>query len=1099
MDTLFKEDLEISVPAQFELSGRIHGALINSLKRPGGKLSSVANEFTERRLQGVFIRTTDGEREITVIPRKTDIEILSAEILRHPAAARMADLKASTTPGVWIKPQPINPSSIATEAFEGVLAEISDSWRDAFSYSEERVIGDTIIQPGLRTPQIGAIHATLGHWTASTAPATVVMPTGTGKTETMLALLVVAQIKRLLVVVPSDALRTQISEKFLSLGVLKASGCLAQDAKLPVVATLDAIPKTTQDVDEIFLRANVIVTTMDAVAQADIEVQLRMAELTSHLFVDEAHHIGANTWREFKAQFSTSLVLQFTATPYRTDGRRVDGKFIYIYPLAKAYAEGYFKKIHFKPVYGLDREDGDRRIIEAVKDTLLRDEVDGFQHLVMARCKTIKIAVTLQALYTQLVPEFSPVLVHSGISSKARAEALRKLRAKETRIVVCVDMLGEGFDLPDLKIAALHDKHKSEAITVQFVGRFTRTRKDLGEATVIANVVAPGMRDSLQALYAEDADWNYILEGLSTKNTAREERRQEVFEGFDESPTDFPLEQLSPRLGAVVYKTTCERWDPSRILDAYPPGSIVSGPSINHAERLAVFVKREEEKLKWTSLRQPVNTSYHLYVCHWDDEQQLLFVSSSNLGDMHPNLAEKIAGSDALRIRGEDIFRVLDGYKRLMLTQLGLSEAIRKPIRYSQFMGSDIAPLLTDDPANRNRMKTNMIGQGYSQNGKSTIGCSVKGKIWSYETVHGFSGWMDWCKEVGRKLLDSTITPTGILRRLVLPTKLGSMPDKHATAINWPEAILHIQDEKVDIVIGGVVIPVFDCDIRVVSQVPGTEIVMRIGNDVNFVDLTMTINASGAHYVGSADGEVRIGKKTMSLVTWFKEDPPHIYFADGNMLLASELMKLPDDHAPAFDPERLVVKNWAGVDLKKESQGKTKDPTSIQRRVIDNLLADGTYDIIFDDDGSGESADVVAIRKEGETLTVAMFHCKYASELNPSARVGDLYEVCGQTQKSIRWRERPDLLLSRLRNREMASRRNRGISRLEKGQISDLIQWNNRWSEFDYRYEMTAVQPGYSKAEAIRQQDKGQLELLAATQSLLMDTWVIPFTFQCSA
>jgi superfamily II DNA or RNA helicase len=37
------------------------------------------------------------------------------------------------------------------------------------------------------------------------------MPTGTGKTETMLALLVAARPSRLLVLVPSDALREQVS------------------------------------------------------------------------------------------------------------------------------------------------------------------------------------------------------------------------------------------------------------------------------------------------------------------------------------------------------------------------------------------------------------------------------------------------------------------------------------------------------------------------------------------------------------------------------------------------------------------------------------------------------------------------------------------------------------------------------------------------------------------------------------------------------------------------------------------------------------------------------------------------------------------------
>ena len=50
------------------------------------------------------------------------------------------------------------------------------------------------------------------------------MPTETGKTDTMIALMVSEQPNCLLVVVPTDALRAQISKKFLSLGILQQFG-----------------------------------------------------------------------------------------------------------------------------------------------------------------------------------------------------------------------------------------------------------------------------------------------------------------------------------------------------------------------------------------------------------------------------------------------------------------------------------------------------------------------------------------------------------------------------------------------------------------------------------------------------------------------------------------------------------------------------------------------------------------------------------------------------------------------------------------------------------------------------------------------------------
>ena len=68
-------------------------------------------------------------------------------------------------------------------------------------------------------------------------PITVVMPTGTGKTETMLAACCHTP-GRTLVIVPSDALRVQIANKFATLGVLPAVGAVTGEFRSPVVLVL---------------------------------------------------------------------------------------------------------------------------------------------------------------------------------------------------------------------------------------------------------------------------------------------------------------------------------------------------------------------------------------------------------------------------------------------------------------------------------------------------------------------------------------------------------------------------------------------------------------------------------------------------------------------------------------------------------------------------------------------------------------------------------------------------------------------------------------------------------------------------------------------
>ena len=55
---------------------------------------------------------------------------------------------------------------------------------------------------------------------------------------------------------------------------------------------------------------------------------------------------------------------------------------------------------------------------------------------------------------------------------------LKLLHSGELDGIVCVDMLGEGYDFPNLKVAAIHVPHKSLVSTLQFIGRFADKCKE---------------------------------------------------------------------------------------------------------------------------------------------------------------------------------------------------------------------------------------------------------------------------------------------------------------------------------------------------------------------------------------------------------------------------------------------------------------------------------------------------------------------------------------------------------------------------------------------------------------------------------------------
>ena len=103
----------------------------------------------------------------------------------------------------------------------------------------------------------------------------------------------------------------------------------------------------------------------------------------------------------------------------------------------------------------------------------------------MARVNGVGRATEVLPLYRELAPDLQPVVLHSSNPATDRRAALALVNDRQSRIIVCVNMLGEGFDLPALKVAAIHDAHKSLGVTLQFVGRFARASGlELGDATV---------------------------------------------------------------------------------------------------------------------------------------------------------------------------------------------------------------------------------------------------------------------------------------------------------------------------------------------------------------------------------------------------------------------------------------------------------------------------------------------------------------------------------------------------------------------------------------------------------------------------------------
>jgi superfamily II DNA or RNA helicase len=1085
--------IKITLPHLFAINEPINGNTIQQIIRPSYPIQADKANFTSPTLKGTVLipKNEDDTNHILLVNQRKELGQSFSKIIYAKKLQTVSEDYLDLSSHVWLKHPQLKEMSNHTEH----LKSIFNSWENGFSFIKE-VINDDEEKcvKGLREPQVGAIHAVHAHWSISNDTATIVMPTGTGKTETMISVFLSTQCGRILIVVPTDALRKQIADKFLTFGVLKDFSVVASPCLYPVVGVLNRKPKTVEEVDDFFTKCNVIVTTSQIAGQVNGVLQERMAHHCSALFIDEAHHVGAKTWKTFKNKFASRQILQFTATPFREDGKPVEGKVIFKYPLNRAQEKKFFTKINFKPVRIFGKKKRDQAIADLAVQQL-REDRTKYNHILMARVNSIPRAKKVFSIYQQY-DEFNPVLLHSEISPKEKEERKQKLINGDSKIVVCVDMLGEGYDLPELKIAAFHDIRNSPAITIQLAGRFTRSRPDLGDATFIANVGDKEVRSELKKLYTRDPDWNFLLPKLSEELINEQLDLNEFAEGFNNFPKEIPIQTLCPALSTVIYKTKCAEWTPENFLNGLlkPDSFEKIFHDINSENNTLIIVTAEKTRVEWTKVEDIFNWVWNLYVVFWDKEQNLLFINnSSNSGDFK-KLAKAVAGDNVELIRGDMLFRCLGNITRIIFKNIGLSES--GMVSYTGRMGSDVERALSELQKEK-ASKSVLVGTGFENGKKTSIGCSVKGRIWSHARSFHLNKLIEWCSATGRKVLDEAINPNDFLKNTLSSEFIAERPSKMPISIDWNEDIYKVSEESITFRFGkDVEKQLYEVDINLIEPKQEGDLRFEISSDQINSEFTLRLYRKNdfADYSIINDSENKLivewGKGSCLAEEFFYKYPPSIRFVDGTSLCGSRYTSSRKRLEP-YPKEKIQAWDWTGVNIEKESQHIERRTDSVQYRVIQELKK-RNYDVIFDDDASGEAADIVTIKVDDlhKIINVEFYHCKFSGEKFPGARVDDLYQVCGQSQKSIRWVINPTELFLHLLRREEKRKDEHGGTRIEIGDSDIIDEIAEKSCVYKTELNIFLVQPGLSKPKVSVE----QLELLSVTESFLKETYMIPFT-----
>lgn len=343
-------DRKICLP-EYSIKQNIHCGIIEQIIVGGGDYPITASRNVSRNLFEIDLAECPFPTVLMLVGKRRSIDSSFPVVVTSDAFCNI--IKAS----YW------NFSKLKEHARPA--DEVRASWENMLRLRREEPTESN----GFRNAQVGAIHAVLAHWSVSEQPCTVVLPTGTGKTETMLGITVAEKAKLVVVIVPTKDLRIQLADKFKELGILKRIGVLDKDALLPKVATLHAGLTKTEDLDAL-LTCNVIVSTPTLLARSPT-LFAKLAKEVTHVFFDEAHHIKAASWETLKKGFSNSKIVQFTATPYRLDRQPIDGRVVYQYSLEHAQKDGCFSEISLITVDERNPGKKDAAIARAAYERLL--------------------------------------------------------------------------------------------------------------------------------------------------------------------------------------------------------------------------------------------------------------------------------------------------------------------------------------------------------------------------------------------------------------------------------------------------------------------------------------------------------------------------------------------------------------------------------------------------------------------------------------------------------------------------------------------------------------------------------------------------------
>lgn len=252
------------------------------------------------------------------------------------------------------------------------------------------------------------------------------------------------------------------------------------------------------------------------------------------IFWDECQHIASSTWSRVAKLYKNAYHIGLSATPCRLDGKSLGtffegmvntittkglielgflSKFLYYAP----------SRIDTKGIKIKSNGDYDAKMLEnaSFSSVIIGDNIeqykkiaDGKRNIVFAINRNHGKLITKRYNEAGIPAEF----VDGETQSNLRKKAIENFETGKTKVLVNVDLFGEGFDLPAIEVVSLLRPTASTSLFLQQVGRALRPSAGKEYAIIldhVCNYETHGFPDDMR-------DWS-LTDGLKKKKRKQEQ------------------------------------------------------------------------------------------------------------------------------------------------------------------------------------------------------------------------------------------------------------------------------------------------------------------------------------------------------------------------------------------------------------------------------------------------------------------------------------------------------------------------------------------------------------------------------------------------